>query len=292
MVIYYFLLLFSIILSVCKSSLYNAYAQKSEPTIEATFRFNAISYGVATIIALVGVLISASELSATTILCAFFYAVIVISLQTISITAMRVGAMSTTSICVMYGMIIPSVAGPIFWKEPISFLQIAGIALMIVSLWLIKGKIQMQQQKITKKWAVLAAFAFVLSGMAGVMEKIHQSTGAKDERLQFVFAACAFMFVFSLAARWITRKSDHKASAKSTKTLAMLSGMVIGLYSTVNLILSGKLDSMIYYPIANGGAMLLTVLVSVIVFKERFDKPRIIGTVMGLLGILCLSIPI
>jgi multidrug transporter EmrE-like cation transporter len=67
---------------------------------------------------------------------------------------------------------------------------------------------------------------------------------------------------------------------------------VIGLYSTVNLTLSGKLDSMIYYPIANGGAMLLTVLVSVIVFKERFDKQKITGTIIGLLGILCLSIPV
>ena len=38
--------------------------------------------------------------------------------------------------------------------------------------------------------------------------------------------------------------------------------------------------------------MLLTVLVSAIVFKERFDKMRIAGTVMGLLGILLLSIPV
>ncbi len=292
MIIYYCLLLFSIILAVCKSSLYNSYAHKSELTIEATFRFNAISYGVATIISFVGVLVSSAAASVMTIICAFFYAVIVFSLQTISISAMSVGAMSTTSICVMYGMIIPSVAGPIFWKEPISFLQIGGIVMMIVSLWLIKGKALPKQQKGDKKWMVLAAFAFVLSGMAGVMEKIHQSTEAKDERLPFVFVACAFMFFFSLVARCITGKGKYKTSTKSTMALAMLSGTVIGLYSTVNLILSGKLDSMVYYPIANGGAMLLTVLVSVIVFKEHFDKPRIFGTIMGLLGILCLSIPI
>ena len=290
--IYYVLLLISIILTVCKSSLYNSYAKKGEPTIEATFRFNAISYAVAACIALAGVLISSEGLSPTTVLCAFFYAAIVISLQTISITAMRVGAMSTTSICVMYGMIIPSVAGPIFWKEPIGLLQIAGILMMIVSLWLIKGKASPEEKSASKKWMLLAVFAFVLSGMAGVMEKIHQSTEARAERMLFVLIACVFMFVFSVVGSMITHKKREGKTNTSAVSVAALSGVVIGFYSTVNLVLAGKLDSMIYYPIANGGAMLLTVLVSAIVFKERFDKAKIIGVVVGLLGILLLSLPV
>lgn len=289
--IYYLLLAVSIILAVGKSSLYNSFAQKSESTLGATFLFNAMSYGVAAAIALVGMLISSETLSLTTVLCAFFYAMIVTSLQTISITAMRVGAMSTTSICVMYGMIIPSVAGPFFWNEPIGMLQIIGIVLMIVSLWLIKGKSSAEEKKTSKMWVFLAIFAFVLSGMAGVMEKIHQSTAARAERMSFVLIACVFMLVFSIVAKLITYRHRGRFSPNSTVLIAVLSGIIIGLYSTVNLTLSGKLDSMIYYPIANGGAMLLTVLVSVIVFKEHFDKQRIKGTIIGLLGILCLSIP-
>ncbi len=290
--IYYLLLVASIILAVCKSSLYNAYAQKTESSQGSTFRFNAISYGVASVIALIGLFVSAETISFTTVLCAFFYAIIVISLQTISITAMRVGAMSTTSICVMYGMIIPSIAGPIFWQETIGVLQIVGIIMMIVSLYLIKGKSPEGEKNTSKKWTVLAIFAFFLSGMAGVMEKIHQSTDANSEKMSFVFIACAFMFVFSFVALLITRKKEEGQTTLPILGLSGASGVVIGLYSTVNLTLSGKLDSMIYYPIANGGAMLLTVLVSVIAFKERFDKLRIIGTIIGLLGILCLSLPI
>ena len=78
--IYYFLLAASIVLAVCKSSLYNSYAKKSNPTLGATFCFNAISYGVAALIALIGMLVSAEGISLTTVLCAFFYATIVISL--------------------------------------------------------------------------------------------------------------------------------------------------------------------------------------------------------------------
>ena len=122
--IYYFLLAVSIILAVCKSSLYNVYAKKNIAGLGATFRFNAVSYGVAAAIALIGMLVGSESISPVTVICALFYAIIVLSLQTVSITAMSVGTMSVTAICVMYGMIIPSLAGPIFWQETIGILQI------------------------------------------------------------------------------------------------------------------------------------------------------------------------
>ena len=290
--VYYFLLAVSIVLAVCKSSLYNSYAKNNATTLFSTFRFNTISYGAAAIIALGGTLISQETVSAATVLCALFYAIFVFSLQTISIIAMSVGAMSTTAICVMYGMIIPSIAGPIFWKEPIGFLQIAGIIMMIVSLWFLKGKTPPENKKMTNKWILLALVAFILSGMAGVMEKIHQSTDGAGERMSFVFVACIFMFAFSVIGGFITYKKREKNPVSVVPLLAIPSGLVIGFYSMVNLTLAGKLASIIYYPIANGGAMILTVLVSVIVFREKFDRLRIIGTVVGILGILFLSLPV
>jgi len=290
--IYYFLLAASIMLAVCKSAFYSAYAKKSGSSLSATFRFNAVSYGVAAVIALIGALVSQESVSAITVLCAFFYAMIVLGLQTASITAMSVGTMSVTAICVMYGMIIPSVAGPIFWKEPIGKLQIPGIILMILSLWFLKEKTHTDNRGMSKKWVFLAIVAFILSGMAGVMEKIHQSTQGKEERMPFVCIACLFMFVFSVLAVWIMQKKHENDPQSKIPLLAILSGIIIGFHASVNLILAGKLDSMIYYPIANGGAMILTVLVSAVVFRERFDKPKLLGVVLGLLGILLLSMPV
>ncbi len=290
--IYYFLLAASIVLCVCKSAFYNAYAKKNDSSLVATFRFNAVSYGVAALIALIGALVSKESISAATVICAFFYGIIVLSLQTASITAMSVGTMSVTAICVMYGMIIPSVAGPIFWSEPIGVLQIPGIILMIVSLWFLKGETSGTNRKMTTKWLLLALAAFVFSGMAGVMEKIHQSTSGKGERMSFVCIGCLFMLVFSVIAGLILRgKAGNKTRVK-IPPIAILSGIVIGFYASVNLILAGKLNSMIYYPIANGGAMILTVIVSAVVFGERFNKEKILGVVLGLFGILLLSLPV
>jgi drug/metabolite transporter (DMT)-like permease len=285
----YLLLLLSILLTVTKSGLYNAYAKKTQPGLLATFGFNAASYGLAALIGFVVFVVGDQVLTLPTVLCALAYAAIVFSLQTISITAMKFGAMSVTTICVMYGMIIPSLAGPLFWHEPFGVLQATGILLMVASLWLLNGK---QSFTASKLWVILAAIAFVLSGLAGVMEKVHQSTPGKAEKAGFVFIACLCMLAFSLIASLFARKKGGQLQPKYLLLLGAFSGVVIGFYSIVNLTLAGTLDSMIYYPVANGGAMLLTVVVSCLVFREKFDVRKILGVGIGLVGILALSIPV
>lgn len=288
----YLLLCFSIILAVLKSSVYNSYAKKSQPLIHDTFNFNAITYGTAAIIAIIVMLFGDITLTLATLFCALGYAVIVFSLQTISITAMKKGSMYLTSICIMYGMIIPSLAGPIFWGEKLGALQIVGIILMVISLWFMSDKGE-KSSNVSKKWIILALFAFILSGMAGLMEKIHQSTIGRDEKSMFVLVACGFMLIFSIIASLFTKKlGTSNVKAKTLTIYGAILGAVVGFYSVVNLTLSGTLDSMIYYPIANGGAMLLTVIISVFAFKEPLDKFKIVGLIAGISGIVFLSIPI
>ena len=293
MIIYYLLLLVSIILTVSKSSLYNSYAKREKPTLFKTFKFNSLSYTVASLVALVAIFFGEPTISVSTVICAVFYAVIVFSLQTISITAMTLGAMVTTSIAVMYGMIIPSLAGPLFFDEPFGILQGVGISLMLLSLWMLRDKSSGEKKPSSKKWLVLAAVAFILSGMAGLMEKIHQTTEGKEEKASFVLTACIVMLFFSVIMAFSFKKKEKfELLTPSLLLPALLSGVVIGLYSIVNLTLAGKLNTMIYYPVANGGAMLLTVIVSCVLFGEPLDKRKIIGVITGILGIVCLSLPI
>ena len=287
--IYYFLLFLSILLAVLKSSVYNAYAKNGKTTLGSTFSFNAACYAAASAISL-GVLIFDFSLpSLPTLICAAFYALIVFGLQTVSVIAMKIGSMRTTAIFVMYGMIIPSLAGPMFWHEDFGILSGVGIVLMLASLWLLKDKPTSTDGSASKSGLILSIVAFLLSGMAGVMEKIHQSTDGKEEKASFVFVACVIMLLFSVIGIFTFGKDGGKTK-RQIPPAGVISGLIVGFYSIINLTLAGKLDSMVYYPIANGGAMLLTVLVSALVFGERFDRTKAVGTAIGLCGIILLSI--
>ena len=286
----YLLLFASIFLAVLKSSVYNNYAKSEKPDTDGIFLFNTVGYGVAVIAYLCfGI---GGKLSPATFYSAIFYAASVCSLQALTIAAMKIGSMSSTSLMVLYGMIIPSIAGPIFWKEDFSFWQGVGIVLILISMWLL-SKDGSKEESANNKWKLLAVLCFVLSGFAGLAEKIHQSTDGRNERTMFLFAAYLIMFIVSVVGYLILRKRNkEKVHSKPILISGGITGIIVALYGLTNLTLAGTLDSLIYYPVANGGALLFTVLISVTLFKEKCTKRHIWGFISGFAAILLLSLPI
>lgn len=286
----YFLLGVSIILCVCKSASYNYYTKEEKPDTHGVFRFNFVSYLVAATLAML--LSISGNLSWQTVLCALGYAVIVLSLQTLLIVAMKMGSMSTTSLLNLYGMVIPALAGSLFWREPFGIAQNFGLLAMIASIFFLREQAQDTEKK-GKGQGWIAIACFVLSGCAGLMEKIHQSTPAKAERSEFLAVAYCTMLLLSLLVCVITRKNGKEPVRNKKRFLVVgtLVGAITGVYGSVNLFLAGALNSLIYYPVANGGALLLTVLISVAVFKEKPTRKKILGFILGLASVILLCLP-
>lgn len=284
--IYYVLLVVSILLCVIKSSLYNNFAKSENPDRGGIFTFNAICYGGALIVPLFfGI---KGMPTVYTLICASFYAGIVCSMQGLTVYAMKVGPMSLTALISLYGMIIPTISGPLFWKgEHFTTLKVMGIAVMLFSMWLLsnveKGKV------VSKKWFPAVISVFCLSGFAGLVEKIHQSTPGKDEKALFLFTAYLIMLLISAVGKLFIRGEKKKLSVKNTIITAILCGFITGFYALTNLTLAGNLDSMVYYPVANGGALILTVFVSITVFREKCTKKQITGIITGLASVIMLS---
>ena len=92
----YFLLVVSICLCVAKSSAYNYYAKGEKPNVHGVFRFNFISYALAGLF--VTILSVGGTLSITTFFCALGYAVMVLSLQSLMVYAMKSSSMATISL--------------------------------------------------------------------------------------------------------------------------------------------------------------------------------------------------
>ena len=144
----------------------------------------------------------------------------------------------------------------------------------------------------TIQFIYFAALGFGLSMVRGpLMKIISENTAPNQARTICVFFSVA-SFAGPLIASLFARKKGGLLQPKYLLLLGAFSGVVIGFYSIVNLTLAGTLDSMIYYPVANGGAMLLTIAVSCFVFREKLDVRKILGVGIGLAGILALSIPV
>ena len=284
----YLLLACSVVLAVVKSAFVKQYSNKAPDKNSPIFLFNLVAYGLAAILQLM--VNGIPVFSLWTILPAFGYAVSCYLMQMFLMKSMSIGSMALSSLFCMYGMLIPTVAGPLFFNESFSFLKGIGVALMLLAIFF-SVDIHKGDNSNSKKWLVFALLTLLFSGMVGVFEKVHQTGQNKDDIHSFL--SCAFIMIALLNAATlpIVRNSEtNPPPLKNGLLFAILTGLVVVFYNRINLILAGALDTMIYYPISSGGAVLLTLIVSVIVFREPIRRNHILCFIFGTSAILLLGI--
>lgn len=74
-------------------------------------------------------------------------------------------------------------------------------------------------------------------------------------------------------------------------TVMIFTGLSAAMNHKFNLYLSGVMDSAVFFPIANGGALVLTAAAAVVLFRERLSKKQIVGIVLGIAAVIFLCNP-
>ena len=67
-------------------------------------------------------------------------------------------------------------------------------------------------------------------------------------------------------------------------------GVCVGALNLLNLNLSGKIPSVILFPIYNVGSLLLTTVISSVIYKDKISKRQSVGFVIGIVAILIVGI--
>ena len=71
----------------------------------------------------------------------------------------------------------------------------------------------------------------------------------------------------------------------------VLCGVFSAINNKFNLYLSGVIDSAVFFPIVNGGGLILTTISAFILFKERCTKKQWGGLFFGILSVVFLCNP-
>ncbi len=220
-----------------------------------------------------------------------------------NIAALQVGPMSYTSVIISFSTLISALSGVLLFDESLAWAQAVGIVLMLAS-FVLAAKDGGNDKRANIKWLLLCLSAFAATGGIGVMQKVHQSSDCRDELNAFLIIAfvssavlCLIFTVFSSMRNG--RSSDaSERSVKNKKQLwlslaiMLASGVCVAVNNKLNLYLSGVMDSAVFFPIVNGGGLVLTTLAAVVLFKERLSKKQWLGVVIGILSVLFLCDPL
>ena len=141
---------------------------------------------------------------------------------------------------------------------------------------------------IKRKEDTLLLKAYLFPILRCKLQKIHQNSQHKEETTGFLLIA----FLCSLIYSWIMSRKDGASVKFKTKHIvfAVIYGICVYVMNVLNLKLSGIIPSQLFFPLVNGSAIVLSSLMSVLIFKERLSKIQTIGLVGGILSLIVLCI--
>ena len=216
--------------------------------------------------------------------------------------ALEMGPFAYTSVIVSLSMLIPTLSGAVIWGEHIYPIQVIGIVLMVGCL-ILSVDFAGEQKKSSLKWFLFCGLAFLGNGAIGIMQKLHQNTVYKEELNQFLVIAfitssCFSGIMIALSKKTEKDKATETDEPKKKKLLTLkpiiimiIGGLCIGISNVLNLYLSGAMDSAVFFPVVNGGCLILTTLSALFMFKEKLSTKRWIGIILGIVSVILLCNP-
>ena len=99
-----------------------------------------------------------------------------------------------------------------------------------------------------------------------------------------------FALLWIITPKSKTTDSDSYRIISKSTIFVIVAGIIIGAVNKINLYLSGVMVSYIFFPIVNGGVIILSSLAAITVFREKLSRNQLIGLLFGIASVLCLGI--
>ena len=208
------------------------------------------------------------------------------------INALKTGSVILTSLFVQLSLIIVSIWGFIFWNAKFTILAVVGLIITAISIVLCvyKGKGQ-EKIKISAKWIFFVLLAMFGNAGCSIVQRTQQVNfnGQYGELLMMVATGLSLIcFTFICFSK---DKSDLKLIAKTSWYIPVSAGICNAIVNLLVIIMAtSTLSPSLVYPVLGVGTLIITLLFSIIVLKEKARWWQWIGIVLGMVATGILSI--
>lgn len=194
--------------------------------------------------------------------------------------ALGCGSFVLSRLVLSYGILITVVHG-LFLGESITVLGWIGIALIAFSLYLVKGNGDGENVKITKKWLVYITLSVVFAGVFGILQRQQQIVFAHAYDNEFMIISL-FVSALCLFIGGIYKDGkDLKYILKNGALYAVGAGFSNGATNLLTLYVYTLVPMSFVAPTSAGVSIVISFLLSKLLFKEKFSKTQYLGVVLG-----------
>jgi len=206
--------------------------------------------------------------------------------------AMSSGSVAITTLIGNSSLLISILVSLIVWKERVTITDIAALVLLLAAIGMCTYK--KTAATYNSKWKYYVVFFLVFAASVGIVFKAFGKTGGLDYCGDMMLIAAIVMTVFYLFAHLIVKRKENETDDSQRKygliVYAVICGIFSCVYNRLNIFLSGSMDAIIFFPGFNGGVVLLSTLLSLLICKEKLSKRQIWGIVIGVIAITVIGI--
>lgn len=206
--------------------------------------------------------------------------------------ALGCGSFAMSMLILSYSGIFSIGYGLVCLGDKVGIFTYIGIALMLVSLFLFRGKSSPDKSSaaFSTKWLICITLSVVGSGMYNVVQKMQQLRFNNSRTNEFMIIALSFSAVVLLIIGIFKDGKDAKYILRHGGPWAVGAGISNGATNMLALIVNTMLPFTIISPLRSGMKMLLSFILSLTLFKEKLLKRQIIGVAIGTLAIILLNL--
>ena len=214
----------------------------------------------------------------------------------LTFVAFGCGSFVLTNLFLSYSLLFSVGYGLFFLNDPATPLTYIGIALMMVSVFLVrgakKGDGNEEKVKISLKWIVCVALSVIGSGMFGVMQKLQQVKFEKSCDNEFMIVTLGFSALVLLIAGIIMNGKDLLYILRHGGLYASVAGVSNGATNLLNLVVNAMIPISIAAPTRSGIKIVISFLISLFIFKEKLTKRQVVGVIIGAAALVLLNLKI
>ncbi len=208
--------------------------------------------------------------------------------------SVKKGAYMMMDVFLMLGLIVPLIGSSVFFAESITIKQCIGLAILLVSVYIMCSYNSGLKGKMSVSSIVLLIICGVSSGLTDFSQKLFIEQGNEISIATFNF----YTYIFSalvLLVFYVVFSAKEKSESQST-SLKHIFGyiFVMSICLFANSYFQTKaaefLPAAQLYPLSKGVALILSALMSAILFKERLNIKAIIGIVMSFAALLIINL--
>ncbi len=207
--------------------------------------------------------------------------------------AVKKGAYMMLDVFCTIGILIPMIGCAILFNESITVRHIAGIAILLIAVCIMCSYNNSIKHKITARSLCLLLFCGISNGVSDFSQKlfIKMSEGVSVATFNFytylfsgiILLGCYFAFSYSST-------NGKKTDIRPIFAYILIMSVCLFLYSYFKTVAAKYLSAAELYPLAQGGALILSTIMSAAFFHERINAKCIIGVVMTFLALFIINV--